>query len=350
MLELPRIRCAPFHEGQRADPIGAGLAYDGFLVVDLALPWEAEVTGQEPIRSIVDGPATTVVAVDGTRWRVLARVPSPTDLTAGRRRVTAHRSVRRTSGELELRGPFVRSDWCVAEADVVGLGRRVLGRGDAAASAPTQVPDARAGRTDRGGGGGGGGVDLLICTHGRRDQCCGSFGASLYEHLTRRAASSGSGVECQRISHTGGHRFAATAITFPDGYAWAHLDEDLADLLVHRAAPPARFAPHCRGSALFDGGPAQAADRAGLVEVGWAWADALRGVEVIGFDRSTMTTALRAVAELPDGGRRAFEVVVAADRPIPMPTCGVVDGPEYRTEAVWRVDDVVECEPPAIDQ
>lgn len=336
MLELPRIRCALFHEDQHADPIGSAPAYDAFLVVDVAQPWEAEVTGQEPIRSIVDGPASVAHASDGSRWRALARVPSPADLAAGRRRVTEHRTATAIHDGTVHRGPFRRREWVIDVADVVALGRALLSdeQVDApapAASAPAGSPPSGSGPLD---------VDLLVCAHGRRDGCCGSFGTALHDHLAAVFGDSGAMVRRQRISHTGGHRFAPTAITFPDGYAWAHLDEELTDQLVRRAQPPARFAEHCRGSALFAGGPAQAADRAGLVEVGWAWADGARSVELTGFDRSTMATSLRAACLLADGSRRAVEVVVVPDRQIPMPTCGVIDGPEYRVETVWRVDAV----------
>lgn len=326
VLDLPRIRCSPFHTEQHADPIGSAPAYDAFLVVDVALPWESEATGQEPIRSMVDA-ARVAGDVGGPRWRMLARVPTAAHLADGRRRVSEHRATRRVVDGRELRGPFSRREWIVDERDVVALGRDLLGgRGD-------PRPDARSDPLVT--------SDLLVCTHGRRDQCCGSFGTAFVEHLGDVLAASGAEVDCQRISHTGGHRFAPTAIAFPDGYAWAHLDEPLADLLVRRARPVAQFAAHCRGSALFAGGPAQAADRAGLVEVGWAWADAARAVDVVGFDRTTMATTLQVTGVLVDGEVHRFDVVVVVDRQIPMPTCGIVDGPEYRTETVWRVDDVV---------
>lgn len=336
-LDLPRVRCASFHQDQHADPIGAGPAYDGFLVIDLALPWDAEVTTQEPLRSIVDGPATAAVAADGSRWRVLARVPAPHHVAAGLRRVTEHRLDRRVSDGLDLRGPFLRREWIIDEADVAALGGALLAGDTDAVPATDSSAD---GEPDAAGPDVGGAVDLLICTHGRRDGCCGSFGTSLFDRVAGAFARSGTVVDMQRISHTGGHRFAPTAITFPDGYAWAHLDEMLTELLVRRAEPPAFFAGHCRGSALFEGAPAQAADRAGLVEVGWEWADGARTVEVLGFDRSTMATELRATALLADATIRAVDVVVSPDRWIPMPTCGTVDGPEYRTETIWRLDEV----------
>ena len=331
MLDLPRIRCAPFHEDQAADPIGSAGSYDAFLVVDVPVPWEHEVTGQQPLRSIVDGLSGAV------RWRAFARVPVAADESAGRRRITEHRARVVDVGGQELRGPYERREWVVAESQVVVAGRSVLGMAPADGAVPfdrdgAEVDDAPS-------------AEVLVCTHGRRDQCCGSLGTSMFEELAHVVAASGASVRRQRISHTGGHRFAPTAITFPDGYAWGHLDAELTDLLVRRAEPPARFAPHCRGSALFAGGPAQAADRAGLVEIGWDWADAARGVEVVGFDRTTMATTVRSTALLQDGSVRAVESVVVPDRQIPTPTCGVVDGPEYKTDTVWRVERSDEVEP-----
>ena len=87
------------------------------------------------------------------------------------------------------------------------------------------------------------------------------------------------------------------------------------------------------------------AARAGLVEVGWDWADAARGVEVVGFDRTTMATTVRSSALLQDGSVRAVQSVVVPDRQIPTPTCGVIDGPEYTTDTVWRVERSDEVEP-----
>jgi hypothetical protein len=302
------------------------------------LPWEREVTGQPPLLEIVDGPGAAVEADDGARWRPLARVPLADDGAGGRRRLTEHRARRVQLDGRVLLGPFERREWVVDAADVVAAGRAVLGRAPADGAEPYELGsgDAADGLPA---------AELLVCSHGSRDQCCGSLGTSMYEALPAVLARSGAEVRHQRISHTGGHRFAPTAITFPDGYVWGHLSAELADVLVRRAEPPSALAAHCRGSSLFDGGPAQAADRAGLVEVGWAWADAARTTEVVGFDRPTMATTVRATALLPDGTLRAFESVVVPDRHIPTPTCGLIDGPEYKSEPVWRVERTDEVEP-----
>lgn len=50
-----------------------------------------------------------------------------------------------------------------------------------------------------------------VCTHGRRDRCCAIRGVSLFNAM--RTA----GANVWQTSHLGGHRFAATCVSFPSG-------------------------------------------------------------------------------------------------------------------------------------
>ena len=52
--------------------------------------------------------------------------------------------------------------------------------------------------------------DILVCTHGARDACCGKFGYGFYVEMRGLAAVRGDGVRVWRTSHLGGHRFAPT--------------------------------------------------------------------------------------------------------------------------------------------
>ena len=331
-LVMPRIRCAPFHGSLAADPIGSAGSYDAFLFVEVPLPWEKDISMNEPFRSVMER-AASVVAPDGTRWRPMGVTPTDgVDDGGGRapdglRTVTAFRCATGDRGGV---GPFTRREWRLPGVEVVDLCRALL-RG-----APAEV-DRHAARLvdvddDT--------VDLYVCTHGRRDTCCGSLGAGLHQELEGLLAARPADVRLHRCSHTGGHRFAPTALSFPDGYAWAHLGADVADRVVRRNAGPELVAAHCRGSSLFDGGPAQAADRAALVQVGWDWAGAVRRAEVVAFERDTLATTVRVTGTTADGAAHGFTVRVEVERHIPTPTCGVVEGPEYEVEPVWRVADV----------
>jgi hypothetical protein len=59
----------------------------------------------------------------------------------------------------------------------------------------------------------------LVCTHGTRDRCCAKWGMPVFEALRQR--------DPERVwqsSHLGGHRFAPTFLTLPDGLLWGRFD------------------------------------------------------------------------------------------------------------------------------
>jgi hypothetical protein len=58
----------------------------------------------------------------------------------------------------------------------------------------------------------------LLCAHGRRDACCALRGRPV------AAALATAGAEVWETTHTGGHRFAATAVVLPDGLSLGRLD------------------------------------------------------------------------------------------------------------------------------
>jgi hypothetical protein len=95
-------------------------------------------------------------------------------------------------------------------------------------------------------------------------------------------------------------------------------------------------APHCRGCVTVDGAPAQMADREALGELGWEWLAAERRAVVVAHERDTLATTVDVTGALSGHGVVGVSVRVELDRHIAMPTCGVVDGPEFATEPVWR--------------
>ena len=74
---------------------------------------------------------------------------------------------------------------------------------------------------------------LLICTNGKRDQCCATFGRDLISQCKESLSADffGSILEC---SHIGGHRFAPTAIWLPKNLVMGRLEpQTVTDLLEH---------------------------------------------------------------------------------------------------------------------
>jgi hypothetical protein len=68
---------------------------------------------------------------------------------------------------------------------------------------------------------------LLVCTHGRRDRCCAKFGLPVYVTLANEF-----GDAVWQTTHTGGHRFAPTLLTFPDGVSYGRLTLDTLDSFI----------------------------------------------------------------------------------------------------------------------
>jgi hypothetical protein len=159
--------------------------------------------------------------------------------------------------------------------------------------------------------------EVLVCGHGRRDPCCGRWGTLLHVELAAR----GSDARVWRCSHTGGHRFAPTAITLPDGRAWAYADARLLDEVVARAGDVRRLAEHDRGCTALDQW-AQVVERALFVEHGWAWLDG----EVTAVRTHVDDDGQRATVDLEwrlaDGTTGRSRGAVEVARTLPVLVCG----------------------------
>lgn len=70
---------------------------------------------------------------------------------------------------------------------------------------------------------------LLVCTNGKRDVCCALHGVALL-----RALAAVSAVSLWETTHLGGHRFAPTLLTLPDGVNYGRITpQDVPQLLAH---------------------------------------------------------------------------------------------------------------------
>lgn len=109
---------------------------------------------------------------------------------------------------------------------------------------------------------------LLVCTNGRRDVCCAVRGRPIATFAARLAPD-----RVWESTHTGGHRFAPTAILLPWGLTYARLTEEGAAALLARSVDghtePALLGPtHERGRSALPGAAqcAESAVRASLGE------------------------------------------------------------------------------------
>ncbi|MEU7143030.1 sucrase ferredoxin [Nocardia sp. NPDC046473] len=71
---------------------------------------------------------------------------------------------------------------------------------------------------------------VLVCAHGKRDQCCALLGRPIAAELATKYP--GQVWEC---SHTGGHRFAPALVLLPAGLTYGRLDIAAAEEMVEAA-------------------------------------------------------------------------------------------------------------------
>lgn len=304
-------RCAVQRRAVGADPVGSAGHYDAFVVVESPLPWARDATGCWPFTELGwSGAATT--GADARSWRPM--VVAPSGAAPDRVAVTVWE---RPNGSV---APFVGHRGRIPRADVPAVVEAVVGSPGAVGLLDRPAPPV-----------------LMVCAHGRRDVCCGSLGTRLAAGLPAGP----DGTEILRCSHTGGHRFAPTALTFPDGLAWAHLDPALAAELRNRERPPsAAVLAACRGAAQLPAGPAQVADREALAAFGWRWVGSQRSVEVRG--ESPHGVGDPPVEVHVEGPVGSGTVVVEVAAAFEVPPCGTPAGTGAgdETEAIWRVVDV----------
>ena len=284
------FRCSVWTAAQGFDPIGSATRFDRLVTVEVPPPWPAKIEQMEWIAPL-DVPA-------GTRVQAIVaevgRIDGSVLLTRWER-----------SGAV-----LAGTDWLLPAADVPDGLQLLVAGGDPLGEVSPAPPE------------------VLICGHGARDRCCGGAGT----RLTVEARAALGDRRVRRTSHLGGHRYAPTAVTLPDGRMWAHLDVDALAGIVHRTLHPSAARDRYRGNAALDPW-AQVVEAALLEEQGWPGLeldDVGAEVEVNG-DRATVT--LRSSAGGAVEARRA-EVEITTRYPVLQ--CGLPpaeaekDTPEYR--------------------
>lgn len=275
------------------DPAGSGGPFGALLALQIAPPWRRDVTESTPL------PAQVRDAVAGLREagradKVLGLVPDAEYSSDDRLRLLLWR---RPGDE-----PFAlyeKHEYLVPEAELAALVR--------ALADPRELPRFEEYREETGA------RDVLVCTHGSRDVCCGRFGYAVYDFLRSGHAAPGD-LRVWRTSHLGGHRFAPTLLELPEGRYWGHLQIGAAEDIVTRGRPPSGLAAFYRGWAGFGSHFEQIAEREILAREGWAWSGYRKAGEVLQTGDDGAWAEVRVTYKSPDHNTTgAYEALVERD-------------------------------------
>ena len=160
---------------------------------------------------------------------------------------------------------------------------------------------------------------VLVCTNGRHDACCATFGRP----LARALRESRWGEHTWECSHVGGDRFAANLVVLPDGLYFGRCDVGDAERVLNAYERGRLDLPNFRGRCTLSVSE-QAAEHFVRRERGLDRLDAIAAITRV--DNRTIRVTAR-------DGERAIVVDVTLERtnvPSPTPlTCKGADGQQY---------------------
>lgn len=279
-------RCADFTRALEVDPGGSAIRADVLVAVEVPLPWPKPVFDHALLAGVRDAMGRAPVPS-----RVLAAVPRGPELEVVR---------------YERRDGGARRTVARASADDLAATAMAMVLGEEVDSVTDNSPNA----------------EVWICTQGSHDTCCGSDGTRLAQDLEGRFDD----VVVRRVSHTGGHRFAPTALTLPDGRMWGYLDPDGVEAILRRNQPAAGVAERCRGWWGADKGPAQVAERALLAHEDWTWELAPREAAIISDVDGVVTVEVSAGRDGEGRPIARWLARVAVGREVPTIACRAPGG------------------------
>jgi len=119
------------------------------------------------------------------------------------------------------------------------------------------------------------GERYFVCTNGKRDRSCAVYGAALYRALAEKV-----GAAVWQTTHLGGHRFAGTLLSLPDGVCYGRLTPNDTTQLLANSQRGNLWLEKLRGRTCY-GSLVQIADFYLRQETGQKRLDAFRLVEIV---------------------------------------------------------------------
>ncbi|MBD2629189.1 sucrase ferredoxin [Trichormus variabilis] len=113
--------------------------------------------------------------------------------------------------------------------------------------------------------------DILVCSHGSHDQCCARYGNPFYFYAKNTIADLNlDHVRMWKSTHFGGHRFAPTAIDFPEARYYGVLDQDSFRAILTRTGDIQFLNKVYRGWGILPSA-LQILEREIILQQGWDW-------------------------------------------------------------------------------
>ena len=296
--------CSVFSRASGEDPGGTAPSWERCLVLELARPWDSDIQKTRHFPSAV-GEVLAKAERQGGPVKLQCLAPDPEYSVEGRTRLLLFS---RPAGPF---ASFDREDYLVPNELVGAIADALLVRRDLLHDFSGYRQDASGAR------------DILVCTHGRHDTCCGTFGFPIYDALRDGyAADTAGGLRIWQVSHLGGHRFAPNVVDMPQGLNWVGLGLDELEALVHRDRPPSELRGNYRGRLGLGSLYEQLVERELLIRHGWDWTARPLSGQVLELSNDGRRAEVRIEFSEPDGRPSgAYEATVVQTGTVPRVGC-----------------------------
>lgn len=201
---LPALRCADAAR-MCGEPLQASaVRYRRFLLLEVPGPWGSSALDESHMEAAVARRLSAAAAEADTQVVLIRRPGRQLPARSGTRPKTLSWAIADTSPEAE---GVLWGSWR-DPADLLGLDLAAV-PGQAGVRGPQRL--------------------ALVCTNGKRDQCCAIRGRPVAAAMAEVA-----GWDTWECSHLGGHRFAATILLLPSGDMFGWLDPGSAVEVLQR--------------------------------------------------------------------------------------------------------------------
>ncbi|MEC4818931.1 MAG: sucrase ferredoxin [Scytonema sp. PMC 1069.18] len=155
--------------------------------------------------------------------------------------------------------------------------------------------------------------DILICTHGSHDRCCARYGNPFFFHAIASVANLGlDNVRIWKSSHFGGHRFAPTAIDFPEGRYYGTLDQESFQTILTRTGDIESLSKVYRGWGILPN-PIQVLERELILRHGWDWFNYKVEGKILNQNLDENLVLGEVTFEKPDGSLHSYQAKLVKD-------------------------------------
>lgn len=155
--------------------------------------------------------------------------------------------------------------------------------------------------------------DILVCSHGSHDQCCARYGNPFYFYAKNTIADLNlDHVRMWKSTHFGGHRFAPTAIDFPEARYYGVLDQDSFRAILTRTGDIQFLNKVYRGWGILPSA-LQILEREIILQQGWDWFNHKVAGKVLEQSLDNNTILAELTFENPAGSLYTYQAKLVKD-------------------------------------